>query len=315
MSGLEAVLAGLGTALLPALLDAALPHLSSSPITSDVLQVTAALGLSDLTGNFAGHAATWAQVAQPGWLEGLRTSVPAAALSALATIVTDHFAPAGVTATTDSGSVLVTITTGGSGNVAVKAGWDNSGPVVSLGLNDFTPAGSPVGLGGTLGYAGGQLACSLDLSVAPLPDLPITFTPALALSITSGGAFSVSLLPFGAAAGHLAVEIAPQPGLSPSPPNLTLLATQWLLPITADLVISALWDEIHTKSLWSGGPTAETLLTTGGLVQPRPSPHAGQPAIQLVPNLDLATVPFKVLQAASALSVDIPPHLTLSLGE
>ncbi|MGH9057697.1 MAG: DUF6603 domain-containing protein [Acidimicrobiales bacterium] len=314
VSGLESVLSGLGTAILPALLDAALPHLQSSPVATPLLQFTAALGLSDTTGNFAGHASTWAQVGQPGWLDGLRTSVPTAALTALAGLINGPFATSGVSATHDSDSVTVTITPGGVGELSVKAGWDNAGPIISLGLSGFAPAGSPVSLDGTLGYTNGQLDCSLDLAVTALSDLPIDFTPALSMSASTAQGFSVSLLPFGqSGAADLSVEIAPSPGIHPSTPNLTRLATQWLLPVIADAALSALSTEMGTP-LWSGGPTAQTLLTDAGLLQARSNPHAGQPALQLVPNLDLSTVPLKVLQAASALSVSIPPNLTLSLA-
>lgn len=313
VSGLESILGGLGTALLPALLDAALPQLQSSPVTAPVLQFTAALGLSDATGNFSGHASTWAQVAQPGWIDGLAASVPAAALTAAAGLINGPFATPGVSATHDAGSVTVAITPGGAGQVSVRAGWDAGGPVISVGLAGLAPAGSPVSLDGTLGYAGGQLACGLNLAVMPLPDLPIDFTPALSLSVQAGQGFTVSLLPFGpSGAADLSVELAPSPGIHPSTPNLTRLATAWLLPVVADTALAALSSEL-SRPLWAGGQSAQALLTTAGLLQARSSPHPGQPPLELVPNLDLSTVPLKVLQAASALSIAIPPNLTLSV--
>jgi hypothetical protein len=315
VSGLQSILSGLGTALLPALLDAALPHLQGSPVATPILEFTAALGLSDTTGNFAGHASTWAEVGQPGWLDGLRTSVPTAALTAVAGLINGPFATSGVSASHDSESVTVSIVPGGAGQVSVRAGWDTAGPLVSLGLTGFVPAGSPVSLDGTLGYANGQLACSLDLAVTALSDLPIDFTPALSLSASTGQGFAVSLLPFGpSGVADLSIEIAPSPGIHPSTPNLTRVATQWLLPVIADAALSALSTELG-QPLWAGGLSAQTLLTSAGVLQTRSSPHAGQPPLELVPNLDLSTVPLKVLQAASALSINIPPNLTVSLTD
>lgn len=314
VSGLESILGGLGAALLPALLDAALPHLQPSPVTTPILEFTAALGLSDSTGNFAGHASGWAQAAQPGWIDSLGASVPAAALTALAGLINGPFAASGVSATHDSGSVTVAITPGGVGQVSVKAGWDTAGPVVSVGLAGFAPAGSPVSLDGTLGYAAGQLACSLNLAVMALPDLPIDFTPALSLSVPAGQGLAVTLLPFGpSGAADLSVELAPSPAIHPSTPNLARLATAWLLPAIADAALAALSAELG-RPLWAGGQSAQTLLTTAGLLRTRSSPHAGQPPLELVPGLDLSTVPLKALQAASALSIAITPDLELSVA-
>lgn len=314
VSGLEAIFAGLGAALLPALFDAALPQLQASPLATPLLSLTSALGLSDPGGNFAGHSPTWAQIGQPGWLEGLRTSVPSAALDAVVSLITGPFAVAGLTAIHDTQAVTVTVSPPGSaGSLTVKAGWDGSGPTVALGMAGFAPAGAPVVLDATLGYAGGRLQGALTAGVGDLPGLPIDFNPALAVSLDSGGRLAVSVLPFGVAgASDLAIVLAPAPGLQPPVPNLARLVTQWLLPAATDASLSAL-GTLLTQPLWTSGPSTQTLLTSAGVLQARTSPRPGQPALELVPGLDLSVAPLKVLQAASSLSVAIGANLTLSL--
>ncbi|MGH9076562.1 MAG: hypothetical protein ACRDY0_03780 [Acidimicrobiales bacterium] len=169
VTGLDSVLAGLGTALLPSLLDAALPQLQTSPISTKVLRFTAAPDLSDLTGNFSGHASTWVQVGQPGWLAGLAGPARAAALAEVEALINGQFVGGGVTATPTAGGVTVAITAGGAGQVSVQAGWNGALPMLALGLTGFAPAGSPVALDGRLGYVNGQLTCGL--AVVALSDL------------------------------------------------------------------------------------------------------------------------------------------------
>ena len=305
VTGLEALLTGLGSALLPALLDAALPDLQASPLATSLLSFTAALGLSDPTGNFSGHSATWAQVAQPGWLDGLRNSVPGAALDAIVSLVNGPFAAGGIVASHTANSVTVALTpAGASGQVTVQAGWDSGGPLIAVGMTGFTPAGSPLALSGSLGYAAGQLACTLTASVTALSDLPIDFEPALSISATGAGP-SVSLLPFGVGgAGDLTIVLAPTPRIQPATPNLTRMATQWLLPAVTDAALTAA-GALLSEPLWASGPSAGALLTTAGVLRNRTSPRPGQPALELIPGLDLAAMPMQVLQAASGFQATI----------
>ena len=316
VSGVESILSGLGGALLPALLDAALPELQGSPLATPVLALTSSLGLSDPTGNFAGHAATWAQVGQPGWFAGLRSSLPGAALDAVADLVNGPFATAGLSAAHPSGAAAVTISLnlpGAGGAFTFAAGWDTAGPLIALGMTDFAPAGSPIVASSSLGFAGGQLACSLTAGVAPLADLPIDFQPAVAIAFDTSHGLSASILPFGVpGAADLAIVLAPTPGLQPTVPNLTRLVTQWLLPAVTDAALSA-FDAELSAPLWNGGSSAEQLLKTAGILQDRSGARAGQPALELIPDLDLSTLPLRALQAASGLEVPAGPDLTVSL--
>ncbi len=318
LSGLDTLLASLTGALLPAVLDATVgtAAVQASPITPVCLQLTSALGLSDPTGNFAGHAAAWAQVGQPGWLEARAAGARQAAIQALAHLLGDPglpFSIPGVAVAPDAAGTAArwqfTPTGAGfGGHVVVTAGWDAGGPTARLGVENLTLGGSALHVDGSLGYSSGAVALSLTGSVAAPAGLGLEFQPALTASLNAGK-LAVRFLPLGVGSdGDLAIDLAPSAGIHPATPNLVALAEKWLLPALGDAALAAAGDTLLQRTPWQGGPTLAALLQTAGVLA------AGGPPFSLASPLPAAgDLPLRALAAAAGYQVQVTPTLKISL--
>lgn len=312
-------LAAAATALLPGILDGLLPAnpAAGSALLQATLDIAKAFQLYDDAGHFSVHTAQFQALLETNWTSA--AALTSTAQQAIATAIKNLFSGA-------AGSFPLTVTSSGTivnwkfslpspnaGTLTVGAGWDSSGPALmvdleGLKLTSGTIAGaltgsasvaiSPSSVVDPLKLA---LSLTLDLSSA----LPVSVTPEFSVIYGSSG-LQVQLFPLAqsGSSGPLTITLAPTPAVTTTPGLAAGLAHDLLLPLAGNLVVETT-SALQTTPLWSGGPTAKTVLSGAGLID-----GAGKFAHPLP---DLGAVIGKVLQQLlNGLNVTVPGGLKLS---
>ncbi|MGH9518909.1 MAG: hypothetical protein ACRD2D_04635, partial [Terriglobales bacterium] len=277
----SAALAAAAQKLLPAALDGlvgALP--AGSALVKLSLGAASALDLYDAAGGFAAHAAQWSALLGPGWLGAVGVAARTAFAQAVAAVFNDASSPLeGLLPgrlSASGGRVIWSypLPAGvGSGSLSASAGWDSAGATVLLGASGITLQGAPVSFSASAGYGSGGLVLDASVDVS-LAGLGITPGPRIELTVT-GGAIGFELLPLGpGTSGTLALQLLPAVALQ-HPENAGRLATQWGVPLAADLLIQATGTKF-SQALWSGGPTIENILKSAGIIKVGAGPAPGK---------------------------------------
>jgi hypothetical protein len=289
VSGLSS-LAAAATALLPAALDAILPGnpAAGSTLLQAVLNVAKALQIYDDINRFSGHTAQLQALMQTNWTNAL--SLTSAGQQQVAAAIASLFNGAAgtfpVTATASGSQVTwqYTLPAGSSGTIAITAGWDSFGPVITIAVDRLKISSAAIS---------GALTGAASLTISPssadtlqaavglgldLSALGLQVTPEFSLSYASGQ-LQAKLLPLASSGGDgpLTVSLAPAPGIVIGANLDEVLASELLLPLAGDLILRCA-NALLTTPLWPAGPTAKQVLTTahlldagGNLVQPLPS--------------------------------------------
>ncbi len=316
-SGLGAF-AQAGAALLPKVLDEIVNNLGPNPATRGalmrvVLGVAEALGIYDDAGHFTAHEAAIAAMLQPSWINNAAATVGSAVATAVAQLVNDAASPLhalpGQVAALGSAVTWSWTPPAASGTLSATLGWDSSGPTLSVAADALALASGALLVHLHAGYAGAALQADASLGVNIGDALGFTFEPVVDVAL-NGGAFSMRVLPLGVAnASVLSVNIAPTPGVHADSGGLATLAEKWLLPLTAKLVLDATQAEM-SHSLWTGGPSIATLLTTANVIT-----STGAGGFKLVtPVADIPTLVVASVEAILTGAPDIPLTSTLKLA-
>jgi hypothetical protein len=315
-SGLGDSLRGALEALLPRVLDDIVAELgppNPGTVLRGVLDVATALGVYG-PGGFAIFSQQLRDLTKGNFLAGFagpaRAGVATAMENLFAIPALSAALPGSVHA--NAGTVTWSQTFGGaiSGTASVSIGWDGSGPTAVLNLTNVKLDAGGLTASVSAGYASGAVQASADLSVALQSTLGLDVSPKLHAAV-SGNRFSVSLLPLssGAANGPVTVNVAPSPGVTLDTGGPEQLVTHILMPLAGSLALSAVKPNL-THTLWTGGPTIETLLVSAHLVNKGVTPDKDT----LAPLPSLTTIVSGLLQAlAGNLHIPVSPTLAVSL--
>jgi hypothetical protein len=301
-AGLWDLLSGAAQALLPGVLNTLVDKISSagsSDILDTVLAVADGLGLRTGTPPQFDSAALAALVAsvQQG------TLVPTAqSLAGVVTALLPAGAPLTVTGTGTTLSVEVT-SLPVPGTATLTAHLPGSGTPADLGIELDGVKLGPVVAGLTLADTGGTFTIAGDLGIDLADAVGFAFTPAL--HVAGGpGPLSIALRPLGPSS-PLTLALAPTPQIQPGRAQLADLITGWAVPVIARAALEAAQNLIGTP-LWASGPTAQTLLSTAGLIQG----IGGIPRL-VEPLPDPMTLLRGLLAAAATAPIPISAELSL----
>jgi large repetitive protein len=272
-SGLGALAAG-ATALLPAALDALINSYGTSRprLVTLALDVASSLDLYDITStapSFASKADNWRRLTQGDWHSIIPS--PAAAVTALYQLFGDTASPLHVapfdqislaSSTSLTWSLPLTSLGIGSGTVQAAFGWDSHGPMLSLGATDVRLGSGPVAV--TLnaeGHATGDFAFdhSVDLH---LDTIGLSVVPQLHMRYNAPH-FECRFLPLGAGQPTEYIALAPTPALNLSTDGAVHLAEQWIVPLVARALLTAVGSSL-SHPLWTNGPTLGQVLHDTG---------------------------------------------------
>ncbi len=320
-----AALAGAAKKLLPEALDALLAAVAPGPkppLVTLALDVATALDLYDAVGGFAAHAAQLAALTGPGWFAALSGSARTAFLTAASAWFNDptsplHNALPGTIAVAGNALIWSYPLPGaiGSGSVALTAGWDGSGPTITIGTTILALANAPVTASLTGGFAAGNAALSGGLGVSLQSSLGLAVVPQLAFSLGGGTPASLALLPLGAGtASTLSLQLAPSVSLTAAAGAPVTLVEDWVIPLAADLLINATGTDF-AQPVYTGGPAIDALLAAAGVITIGAGPAPGKYKLKTpLPGVD--SIMAALLNAIPAVPVTLAsnPSLTLLLG-
>jgi hypothetical protein len=315
-----AALASAAKKLLPDALDAVLNAVAPGPkppLVTLALDVAAALDLYDTTGGFSAHAAQLAAMTGTGWFAALPTTTRSAFTTAASAYFNDPSSPLHSTlpgAITISGSTLdwnFTLPAAiGSGSMGVTAGWDGSGPTITLGASNLALANGPIAVSLAGGYARGRAALSGGLGLSVQSSLGLSIVPQLAFSLGGSNPASLSLLPLGTGS-TLSLQLAPTVSLTAAPGATTTLINDWVVPLVADLLIGATGTSF-TQPVYGGGPTYETLLSQANLITIGVGPPPQKYALKTpLPSVD--AILASLLRALPVVPIGLASNPTLNL--
>ncbi|HEY1986688.1 MAG TPA: DUF6603 domain-containing protein [Terracidiphilus sp.] len=273
-SGLGA-LAGAAEALLPQVLDAAVAAIGPSTVAALTLDVAAALGIYDSVGKFSAHADALKAMLGGSWLSGFTAAQRGSIATAIAGLFTGGSPLAGtlpgtVSAGTGANAGVVTwnlqLTGSDSGTIAVGLGWDAAGPTATIGLDNFKLGDGALGITASGGYAAGSIAVSAALGVHLQNAIGINLVPTLSLT-ENGSNFQLEFYPLASGSGTtfttgpITIDFIP-PTLHMAAGGPVALIEQWLIPLVGNtLLATTAIKNTFATTLWSGGPTVQSVLT------------------------------------------------------
>ena len=292
------------------------------PLVTLALDVATALDLYDTAGGFAAHEAQIAAMTGGDWFGTLSGSARGAFITAATAYFNDPTSPlqGALPGTIAAAGSALTWTyplpaTTGSGTIVLTAGWDGSGPTITLGATNVVLANGPVAASLNAGYAAGTAALSGGLGVSLQSSLGIAVEPQLAFSLGGGSAAGLSLLPLGAGtASTLSLQLAPSVKLTAASGAPVTLVEDWVIPLAADLLITATGTDF-SQPVYSGGPTIEALLSAANLINIGAGPPPQKYSLKTpLPTVD--AVLAALLQALPTVPVTLAssPPLTLLIG-
>lgn len=270
-----AALAGAAKKLLPDALDALLTAVApgpKSPLVTLALDVATALDLYDSVGGFEAHAAQLAAMTGPTWFPSLATTARSAFITAASAYFNDPTSPLQGTlpgTIAASGTALAWTyalpAALGNGSLVVTAGWGTGGPIMSVSATALSLVNSPVTTTLAGGLANGAATISGGLGVSLQSGLGLAVVPQLTFSL-GAGAPALSLLPLGAGtAATLSVQLAPSVQFTAASGAPAQLIDTWVIPLVADLLITATGTSFATP-IYAGGPSTATLLSNANLI-------------------------------------------------
>ena len=317
-----AALAGQAKKLLPFVLDTLLleiapEHASPPAIVSLALQVAAALDLYDPAGRFQTHATQLAAMVDGSWLASVGSATRTQFIAAAERYFTDATSPLrgalpGTFAST-GGTLVWTYPLPaeiGAGTLSLTAGWDALGPTLTVHAKDVTLANAPLQATIDGGLVGGALTAQLALGIDLSSALGIAVAPQLVLA-AAGEGVALTLLPLGVGTvDTLSIPLLPAAVPTASSDAALRLLINWAVPFAADVLLSAVSDQLAAP-LWTGGRTVASMLTDSGLV----TATAGlPPTYAVVTPLDLAGLPGRLLRAMSGASLSLATNPPLDLS-
>jgi hypothetical protein len=268
-SGLGSLL-GAATALLPAVLDAAV-HAIGTPQPTWLTHILAAaghLGLYDSGGGFAAHADTWRELLHGTLGASLDSTHRAGAAAAVVDLITIVPGLPGTLTSTDGLVQWAVTLPAGQGSVQLSAGWGSNGQTAQLAIVDLEPTGAPLKLGAAARVDATGIDVSLSLA-ADLSALGITDSPKVIAELDglSPPHFQVRFAPLASSGGDgpLIIRVAPDVAVVAGPQTAVDILDGWLLPLAVQAAVHALQPMLG-QSLWSGGPTLQAALQAAGIL-------------------------------------------------
>jgi large repetitive protein len=317
-SGLGA-LAGAAEALLPQVLDAAVTAIGPSTVMTLTLDVAAALGIYDSVNGFRTHGDTLKSMLNGSFLSGFTGTQRGNIATAIAGLFSGGSPLAGtlpgsVSAGTGPTAGVVTwalpLTGSDTGTVTVALGWDATGPTAIVGLADFKLADGALGITASGGYAAGSVTVSAALGVHLENAIGIPLVPTLSLT-ENGTNFQLELYPLASGSGNtfstgpITIDFIP-PALHMAAGGPVALIEQFLVPLVGDTLLAAVHDKF-ALTLWTGGPTVQSVLTGSEIAVP----SGGGLAIN--PTFPSITALVTGLLSTLATGVKLPLTSTLNL--
>lgn len=314
-SGLGA-LRGAAEALLPRVLDELVAAFGNPRPAwlAQLLAVAQAFDIADGAGLFAPRTAQLRAMLDGSWFATFGTPQREAVAQAAVTLL--QMLPALPFSSSRDGArvrLAIPLPVAATGSIGVVVGFDASGPVIGVSVDDLVVAGA---VAARLAIDAGAAGVSVQGRIgAVLASVGVPLTPRIDFAASSaGGGFSVALQPLAAGigdtqAGPLALQIAPNFAATFAAGSVERLLTDWALPLVANTLLQVARAEgVLARKLWSSGPTLEaalvgsTLFTAGG-----GGPRLSTP----LPPID--QVVFKTLRTlANGVSVTLG-DLTLTL--
>lgn len=318
-SGLGA-LAGAAEALLPQVLDAVVTAIGPSTVLTLTLDAAAALGIYDTVGGFAAHAATLQSMLDGSFL----SSFTATERGNIATAVAGIFSggsplagvlPGSVTAGTGPTAGVVTwslpLSGADTGTISVALGWDASGPTATVKVADLKLGDGALGITASGGYAAGSVSVSAALGVHLESALGIPLIPTLSLT-ENGTNFQLEFYPLATgsggtfATGPITIDFIP-PAVHLAAGGAAALIEQFLVPLVGNTLLAAVSDKFST-TLWTGGPTVQSVLTGSTIAV------TGGSGLIMNPAFPSVTAMITGLVSTLATGVELPLTSTLNLS-
>jgi large repetitive protein len=320
-----AALSGAAKKLLPEALDALLTAVvlgPKPPLVTLALDVATAVDLYDTAGGFDAHATQLAAMTGDGWFAALSGSARTAFLTAASAYFNDPTSPlngalpgsVAIAGNALSWSFALPAATG-SGSIVLTAGWDGSGPTVTLGTTNLALSDAPVVVSLAAGYASGSAALSGGLGVSLQSSLGLAVVPQLAFTLGGSTPASLALLPLGSGtASTLSLRLAPNVALTAATGALATLVEDWVIPLVADLLITATGTDF-AQTVYTGGPTIETLLVAANLITVGVGPAPGKYKLKTpLPGVDAIMASLLTAIPSVPVTLASSPPLTLLLG-
>lgn len=303
-AGLWDLLGGGVKALLPGVLDGLVSRLS--PITPGsvldrTLAVADGLGLRP-TGGFDSTALA---TLEERVVAGTLVPAPASVVAVLQALLPTG-APVVVGATGTVVQLEVT-TLPVAGTVTLTADFAGGGTTPTLAVALAGLVLGPVTVDVQLRDTGGVLGFTADLQVDVPTDLGFDFTPALRISAAP---LTIAVLPLGSTS-PLTLQLAPKPGIAPSPAAIGDLVVGWVAPIVAGIALEFVHDLID-RPLWTPPApataiTAHDLLRATALVSDTGSVHVVHP----LP--DPSDILRGLLSGLGLLRIPVTPELSVGV--
>jgi hypothetical protein len=319
-SGLGA-LAGAAEALLLQALNAVVTAIGPSTVMDLTLDVATALGIYDSVNHFSTHGDALKAMLNGSWLSGFTVAQRGSVATAIAGLFSGGSPLAGtlpgtVSAGTGPTAGVVTwslpLTGGDSGTINVALGWDATGPTATVGLSDIKLADGALGITASGGYAAGSVTVSAAMGVHLESAIGVPLVPTLSL-VENGSNFQLELYPLASGsggtfnAGPITIDFIP-PALHMAAGGPVALIEEFLVPLVGNTLLStAAIKNTFAITLWSGGPTVQSVLTGAQIAVPSGGGLSINPAFPSI------TAVVTGLLSTLSTGVELPLTSTLSL--
>ncbi|HEV2761525.1 MAG TPA: DUF6603 domain-containing protein, partial [Pyrinomonadaceae bacterium] len=315
-SGLGALAAGAGAALLPSVLDALLESFGEPrPVLVNLaLNVAEKFDLADPGAGgqeFSSKAENWKNLAKTDWLanfnvQAKRQNVVQALAAIFNTPGSPFLLPADKVKAQGATLTWNLLPSDASGEAEFIAGWDAGGPTFRLATNNLKVSSGPLALGFEAGRVLGGVKARATLGVNLAPALGVNLTPAFTFGL-GGAALDAHLYPLGESLKNaLDVELLPSPAVHAQPGGAAQLMTQLLTPIVAGLLFNEAKPHLG-KKLWGSGPDLKEVLKAAKITKPNGTELAAS-----LPPLDKAVVDF-LKSLVSSVEITLVQNLKLKL--
>ncbi|MCP3887527.1 MAG: hypothetical protein GY702_01480 [Desulfobulbaceae bacterium] len=269
LSGFNTLASAAIVALLPVVLDRVEEDLGTGPALSPALDVADALDLRDpaspLGQRFQARSQQLADL-QTALADGDLTPLATASAAALRDLL-DAVTGASPHISRQGSQVRVEVPVAAGAAVVFSLDLSTSPPSLSVALDDLDLA--PLSLGVSAGISGGELMLGSEIAlVAAVLDgvsLRPSLTIASTIAFTGSATPTIELIFFPLGSQHFGLPLAP-PGPPLTAAQVTEIATDLVIPLAGNLLLTAADDLLDTP-MWSSGKTVGELVEATGFVE------------------------------------------------
>ncbi|HZZ37514.1 MAG TPA: DUF6603 domain-containing protein [Acidobacteriaceae bacterium] len=312
-------LAGAAEALLPQVLDAVVTAIGPSTVLTLTLDVASALSIYDTVGGFAAHADTLKSMLDGSFLSSFTATERGSVATAVAGVFSGTsplagILPGSVSAGTGPAAGVVTwslpLSGADAGTITVALGWDATGPTATVGVADLKLGDGALGITAAGGYAAGSVSVSAALGVHLESALGIPLIPTLSLT-ENGTNFQLEFYPLASgsggtfATGPITIDFIP-PAAHLAAGGAVALVEQFLVPLVGNTLLAAV-NSTFSTTLWTGGPTVQSVLTGSEIAV------TGGSGLIINPTFPSITGMIAGLLSTLATGVKLPLTSTLNL--